>query len=190
VVVASSLFIMSYPGSFAESASWSSHMLIFAKAYFPAEALHAIERMYGSIGGVLLIQGIIVSPHARWLLSRPPMLWLGKVSFAVYLLHGMFLRTIFAWLLHIGTSMQTFTEPNGQGKFYAVERLSLPGLLQRAMATVVTIVCIGLASHVWNAKLEPIFARITNRLEKTVRGDCMVSEPKSNGSVILPLRKD
>jgi hypothetical protein len=100
------------------------------------------------------------------------------------------LRTIFAWLLHIGTSMQTFTEPNGHGKFHAVERLSLPGLLQRAMATVVTIVCIGLASHLWNAKLEPIFTRITNRVEKTVRGDCVGSEPKSNGGSILPLRKD
>ncbi|OQU93804.1 hypothetical protein CLAIMM_00271 [Cladophialophora immunda] len=188
-VILISLIFMSYPGSFAETASWSLWLRDFATQYFPSEATSALERMYGSLGGILLVIGILISPHARWMLSRPPLLWLGKVSFAIYLIHGMFLRTVFAWALHLGHSKQIFTEHTPDGEEYHEERYPLPGPFQRALATVVMAACLGVASHFWNLKLEPLFARITAKLEGIVTGK-VETEPKSNGGAILPLRKD
>ncbi|EXJ73928.1 uncharacterized protein A1O5_02222 [Cladophialophora psammophila CBS 110553] len=184
-----SLVFMSYPGSYAEAASWSTWLRDFATQYFPTEATAAIERMYGSLGGILLIVGILISPHARWTLSRPLLLWLGKISFAIYLIHGMFLRTVFAWALHLGHSKQIMTEHTPSGEEYNVERYPLPGYFQRAVATVIMGACVGVASHFWNLKLEPLFAKITARLEGIVTGN-VEPEPKSNGNTILPLRKD
>ena len=158
--------------------------------YFPTQTQHAVDRVYGSLGGILLIVGIIISPHARWALSRPILLWLGKVSFAIYLLHGMFLRTIFAWLLHFGQSKEVMTEYDQWGRQYQVERYPLPGFLQRAVATVVMGVCVAVASYFWNLKMEPIFAKVTSKFEGIVTGKAQIIEPKSSGSTILPLRKD
>ena len=180
---------MSYPGSFAEAASWSTWLRDFATAYFPHDTHDAIDRAYGSLGGILLVLGILISPHARWALSRPALLWLGKVSFAIYLVHGMFLRTIFAWLLHLGQSVEAITEHDQWGREYQIERYPLPGSFQRALATVTMGVCVAVASHFWNLKLEPIFAMITNKLERIIKGNVDNTEPKANGT-ILPLRKD
>ena len=181
---------MSYPSSYTEAASWSTWLREFATRYFPVATLNAIERVYGSLGGVLLIAGIVISPHARWALSRRPLLWLGKVSFAIYLLHGMFLRTIFAWLLHLGQSKVITTGQGEDGHAMLVSRYPLPGSWQRLVATIVMGVCVAIASHIWNWKLEPIFVKITGKLEGIVTGKARSAEPKSNGSTILPLRKD
>ncbi|OCT48985.1 hypothetical protein CLCR_04854 [Cladophialophora carrionii] len=189
-VIFLSLFLMSYPGSYAESASWSIWLRDFATSYFPNHTLGAIERIYGSLGGILLVAGIIISPHARWTLSRPPLLWLGRVSFAIYLLHGMVLRTIFAWVLHLGQSRVIVSGQGENGHAILVERYPLPGSFQRFLATAVMGVCVGVASHFWNLNLEPFFAKMTSRLEGIVAGKVQPIEPKSNGSTILPLRKD
>jgi hypothetical protein len=185
-----SLFLMSYPGSYAEAASWSTWLRDFATNYFPNNTLYAIERIYGSLGGILLIAGIIISPHARWALSRRPFLWLGKVSFAIYLLHGIFLRTVFAWVLHFGQSKVITTGQGEDGHAVLVERYPLPGSSQRFIATVVMGFCVVVASYFWNLKLEPLFAKITSKLEGVVAGKAPVIERKSNGGTILPLRKD
>ncbi|EXJ56837.1 hypothetical protein A1O7_07181 [Cladophialophora yegresii CBS 114405] len=185
-----SLFLMSYPGSFVESASWSTWLRDFATSYFPINTLDATDRIYGSLGGVLLVAGIIISPHARWSLSRPPLLWLGKVSFAIYLLHGIFLRTIFARLLHLGQSRVITSGQGEDGHAILVERYPLPNPFQRFLATVVMGFCVGVASYFWTLKLEPLFAKITSKLEGIVAGKVQPIEAKSNGSTILPLRKD
>ncbi|OAL25265.1 hypothetical protein AYO22_05142 [Fonsecaea multimorphosa] len=191
-VILISLIFMSYPSSYAEAASWSLWLRELATQYFPSHATFALERMYGALGGVLLVIGILISPHARWALSRPPLLWLGKVSFAIYLIHGMFLRTVFAWALHLGHSKQTMTEHDPNGEEYHVDRYPLPGNFQCALATVIMGACVGVASHFWNLKLEPVFARITAKLEGIVTGKVETEprEPKSNGGAILPLRND
>ncbi|OAP63767.1 hypothetical protein AYL99_02994 [Fonsecaea erecta] len=188
-IILISLIFMSYPSSFAETASWSLWLRDFATQYFPSEATSALERMYGSLGGVLLVIGILISPHARWMLSRPPLLWLGKVSFAVYLIHGMFMRTVFAWALHFGHSKHAVIEHTPNGHEYQVERYPLPGYFQCAVATLVMGACVGVASHFWNLKLEPVFAKITAKLERIATGR-VEKEPKPNGAMILPLRND
>ena len=181
---------MSYPGSFAEAASWSTWLRDFAMHYFPADTHNIIDRTYGSLGGILLIAGIIISPHARWALSRPSFLWLGKVSFAIYLLHGMFIRSVFAWILHLGQSKEAIIDHDPWGREIRDERYPLPGYGQRAIATVVMGISVAVASHFWNLKCEPIFAKITTTLEALVTGKVEMNNPKPNGSTILPLRKD
>ena len=97
-----SLILMSFTDNTPRSAPWNSALYDFGLSYLPGDSSGALARTYGSIGGVLLIVSIIISPHFRWLLSRKPFQWLGKVSFAIYLLHGIVLRSVFAWIMFIG----------------------------------------------------------------------------------------
>lgn len=102
----------------------------------------------------------------------------------------MVLRTIFAWLLHFGQSKVITTGQGGDGHAILVSRYPLPGSFQRLVATIVMGICVAVVSHVWNWKLEPVFAKMTGKLEGIVTGNARLIEPKTNGSTILPLRKD
>lgn len=135
------------------------------------------------------MSGILISPHARWLLARRPLQWLGKVSFAIYLLHGLLMRTVFAWVLHFGHHKQQIAQYTPEGVEYFVDRYPVPGFFHCAVATIVLLVCVAGASHVWNLKFEPVFAKITSKLEGLVTGKFYI-EVKSQEKNILPLRKD
>ena len=180
------LLLMSYPSGYPEAAGWSKWMYELGARFLPAGNL---DRMYGSLGGILLVFGILVSPHARWALSQKPLEWLGQVSFAIYLLHGMLLRTVFAWVLHLGQPLAPFGQYGDDGQQYRIERYPVPGFFQCALATLVLAACVGGASQVWNMKLEPLFAKITAKLEGLVTGKYSI-EVKSTESPILPTRKD
>ncbi|KIW19651.1 hypothetical protein PV08_00225 [Exophiala spinifera] len=179
------LFVMSYPGGYPDAASWSRMMHAFGLRFLPTEA---VDRMYGSLGGIALVFGIIISPHAHCVLSSKPLEWLGKVSFAIYLLHGMLLRTVFAWLLHLGQSLTPFVE-NEDGIDVDVNRYPVPGFFQCAFATVVSAACIAAASQVWTLKFDPLFGKITATLEGVTAGKSFVGV-KSSEDPVLPTRKD
>ncbi|EXJ88473.1 hypothetical protein A1O1_05403 [Capronia coronata CBS 617.96] len=183
------LIMMSYPGSFYQASAWSTWLHDFAIQYVPSDITNTVDRMYGSVGGLLLMVGVIISPHARWLLSRRPLQWLGKVSFAIYLLHGLLLRTVFAWVLHFGHQKQPIAQYTPEGTEDFVDRYPVPGFFQCAVATIVLFICIAGASHSWNVKFEPVFARITTKLEGLVTGKFYL-EVKSEEKNLLPLRKD
>lgn len=182
------LVLMSFPGSYAESAAWSRGLKVLVTEHLGLELGGAVDRFYGSVGGILLIFAVLISPHTRWALSRKPLLWLGKVSFAIYLLHGLLMRTVFAWTLHLAQSLELIYQQNQEGAYYQDLRYPVPHPLRCAVATIVLIICTGAASHIWSLKLEPIFAKTTTQLEQCVRGDYTVASDK-NGT-ILPLRKD
>jgi hypothetical protein len=53
----------------------------------------------------------------------------------------------------------------------------------------VSALCIGAASHVWNSKLEPVFAKITNKLESVARGESNL-EVNPGEKTLLPVRRE
>lgn len=187
------LVLMSYPNSSPSSAPWSAFMEEFGKTHFGA---HALERMYGSIGGILLVACIIISPHARWALSQKPLKWLGKVSFAIYLLHGTFMRTVFAWFLFFGSEMQETQkqvggDPGMPDVFEVVLKYPVPGFFRCFIATLALLASTLAASQLWNMKVEPICAKLTTLAEKLVKGQLSSEEAsKSDKQPILPTRRD
>lgn len=192
------LVLMSYPSNSPSAAPWSAFLEQFGIRHFEA---HALDRMYGSIGGILLVGAIIISPHARVLLSQRPLKWLGKVSFAIYLLHGTFMRTIFAWTLFLGSEKQEFEEvfhhPYGGEQMVVVWNYPVPGFFRCALATVALLASTLAASQLWNMKVEPVCAKLTTLVEKLVTGQLsgeealsMAGRGPSDKQPILPLRKD
>lgn len=164
---------------------------------------HALERMYGSIGGILLVACIVISPHARWALSQKPFKWLGKVSFAIYLIHGTFMRTVFAWVLFLGSEKQQFQKKVNTGNawetdvFEAVWKYPVPGFFRCCIATVALLACTLVASQLWNMKVEPICGKLTVLVEKLVKGQLSSEETlnfmgraPSDKQPILPTRRD
>jgi peptidoglycan/LPS O-acetylase OafA/YrhL len=198
VLVVFALIIMSFTDSFPDKAPWNSALLDFGLQYFPTTGLDGTARMYGFLGGALLIFSIIISPHSRWLLSRRPLQWLGKVSFAIYLLHGMVLRSVFSWVLFAGAEKAEFREQEDNGLWQSHYRYPVPGGVHCAFATVVALAVTFIASQVWNMKVEPLFGKVTAMLESLMTGKSGIDDLLSINSgkslsemeSLLPIRQD
>lgn len=188
LLACSGLFIASYPGENPEWAIWSNYMFELARYIFPPEV--NIGKRYTALGMDLIILAIYISPSTKKVLSSRLLLWLGKQSFAVYLLHGTLLRTVLCWMLYgitgqpwegdildeIGRPiLDEFGEP-----------LHPPWLPLRppwvvAISIPAWIVLVYLCASLWTAYVDPFCARITQKLER------LMFEEDEKSPEVLPL---
>jgi hypothetical protein len=188
---------MSFTKNNPEGQAWSNALFRFGLDYFPGTSKDNIDRTYGSIGGILLVASIIISPHARWLLSRKPLKWLGKVSFAIYLVHGTIVRTVFAWVMFGGVEKKEFTATDNYGFIHSEWWYPVPGPFRCTLATIVTFATILGASQLWNARVEPVVSKITKLLSTFMavttskdEGLEMTSKIMCEKEGLLPIRRD
>ncbi|KAL8959538.1 MAG: hypothetical protein Q9193_003623 [Seirophora villosa] len=170
------LVFMSFPSQFQDWAPWSDRLLQWYWKIAPANA--ELSRFWPTIGAQVLTFSIIMSPHLRRALSHRWFLWLGKLSFPLYLLHGSFMRSVLAWLLF---SRQQITEIEEEGQKHM--RYPLPGVATFMVVMPIFFVILFTATHFWAIKIEPYFGIITKTAEDVMFG-------KSERSSTLPVRKD
>lgn len=184
LLVLSGLFFMSMPTDFVHQAKWSWYLEKLGEKIFPAYS--EIARELASTGAIILVSGIIISPHLREFLSQPPLLWLGKVSFPLYLLHGLFMRTMLGWLTFTGQEPQAFEVEGG-----TVHRYAQPSEFRIWIAIILSIGTMLLASHYWSDNIEPVFGTITKKAEEIMFDKGIGDRATANGSrPVLPVRKD
>ena len=172
-----SLVLMSFPADYQGQAPWSRFLLNLHYKIAPESA--DVSRFWPAIGAQLLVLTIICSPHLRRALSHRWLLWLGKISFPLYLLHGTYIRTVLAWLLLANQSLTRIKDDNG----YDYLRYPLPGLGSFLIAMPVFLVILFSSTHVWATKLEPWFGVITKEAETLMFG-------KKDRPLPLPVRQD
>ena len=86
------------------------------------------------------------------------------------------MRTIFAWVLFLGSEKREFQLKVENGlewpneTFISVWKYPLPGTFRCIFATVALLASTLFASQVWNMKVEPICAKMTGLAEKLVKG--------------------
>ena len=179
---------MSHPSDHPNSAPWSAFLERFGTAVFPKQV--DMARTWGSVGCMLLVVAILISPHARRLLARPPLLWLGKVSFPIYLLHGTFMRSLLAWLVFAGQRLRPFEVPGPEGRTTTVQRYPQPGDLRILFSIAVSMGCMLVAAHWWAKKVEPVFGKITKAAEELMTSKGENGSRGSPGRPVLPIRKE
>ena len=173
---------MSFPAEYHKVAPWSRWLLDLHYKVFPQYAF--VDRAWPTIGASLLCFAIIMSPHLRKLLSRRPLVWLGKISFPLYLLHGTFMRTILAWLLFARQHLVEMEERNGEETF-VVKKYPLPGLPTFLVVMPIFFPILFFATHMWANKVEPHFGAITKTVEDICFGKRDAGKP-----LVLPTRHD
>lgn len=180
------LVLMSMPSDYPEKASWSRFLHNIALTCFPPATSIGVHRVWGSIGAVLLIVGIVFSPHARRLLSLRPLRWLGTVSFPVFLLHPLFMQTVMPLFAFSSETVLSpvesgETDEDGASIKVIIRRYAQRSDFMLCVAVTVTIACTLLAAQIWTMKIEPLFGKITIWCE-----DLMTGKKSFHDDMILP----
>ena len=159
------LLLASYPETKPELMPWSNFMLKMAGWIFPPNHPDT-PRFYSGIGLEFLALGMHFSDHVKAVLSNKYLLWAGKNSFAVYLLHGTLLRTILVWMLYgIAAPPDIIQE---DGTHTAAPHLKLGGRLQWYFWLPIWFVIQYWIANLWMKYVDPLCARITQNLEEYV----------------------
>lgn len=175
-LVLTGLFLMSFPSQFQPWTYWSNFLL--QACYKIAPDNIEVGRFWPTIGAQLLTLAIVLSPHLRRGLSHRWLLWLGKISFPLYLLHGSFMRSILAWMLFYGQHLMIVEEDR-----VAVLRYPLPGIPRFIIVMPIFLGIFFAATHFWAIKVEPWFAWMTEKAQKAM----FTKEEWPN---LSPVRKD
>lgn len=123
---------------------------------------------------------IFLSPGMREALSHRYLLWLGRHSFAVYLVHGTILRTVGTWIVYgITAEPGKPAAVNGDGSKKEEDFLKAKGLLHIRLATVIFIALTYLAAWAWMRWVDASCTRATEWLERKVFQD--EEEEESDG---------
>jgi hypothetical protein len=161
VLIFIGLILASYPENDPEWMPWSRRMLDAAHLIFPDEA--EIPRYYSGLGLEFIALGIHFSPAVKDVLSNKYLLWFGKNSFAVYLLHGTLLRTIFVWMT-FGLRLPPDVEEDG--KMVPGPPLEVCGRPMWYLALAIWFPILYTVANLWTKHVDPFCARLTQRLER------------------------
>ena len=151
---------MSYPRDVPEVAPWSNALVDLGQEILPFNDNK--YKLWVAIGSLILTLGTIISPFAQGILSLPPLIWLGKISFPLYLLHGTFIRSLFAWVLFWGQTLgPSLYDEN-------MQRYPLPSASWVAFSVACLMIPLFLTCHLWIKYIEPFFDRIVVWMEKVM----------------------
>ncbi|KKZ66941.1 hypothetical protein EMCG_07369 [[Emmonsia] crescens] len=159
------LYLCSYPDQYAEQARWSRQLMELGMRIFPHDA--SLGRVWPSLGAQLLCLAIVRSPSMRRALSRPYLLWMGGLSYPIYLLHGTIIRTCLTWLT-FGPSMLLGTTSDGSSDI-DTPLIPEPNTVIIVVALPVFFTLLLAIANVWAVNVEPVFERLTGALERFAR---------------------
>ncbi|KAG9241043.1 acyltransferas-like protein [Calycina marina] len=154
------LMLASYPEKNPEWRPWSLFMLRVGHRIFPDGSEY--PRNYSSLGLFCITLGIHFSSGVKDVLSNKYLLWFGKNSFAVYLLHGTLLRTILVWML-FGVSFPKDVEK--EGKMVPGPPLKICGRVGWYFWVPIWLVMLYSIANQWTKHVDPFCARMTARIE-------------------------
>ncbi|KAJ2896593.1 hypothetical protein MKZ38_005416 [Zalerion maritima] len=159
ICLAFGLIFASMPERHFSWALWSNALKEFLTPILPKDPNYG--RWSTSIGLWLISLAIHFSPLARNVLSNKYFLWLGKQSFAVYLIHGTLIRTVLCWMLFGFAIPENTTNDEGEVVVTRYPSPSGPKLL--ICASIWLPLVYGLAV-VWTTFVDPWCAKVTEKM--------------------------
>ncbi|PSR85676.1 acyltransferase 3 [Coniella lustricola] len=167
VLMLTGLTFASFPEGHPEWMGWSRTLLDTMTPVLPANA--DLPRFGSGLGLEFISLAVLLSPQVlQRALSSRVLLFLGRMSFAVYLLHGALLRTVLVWMLF---GVHTLPDHENEEGMMVTTRLKFPGGWTLVAWQVVWLPMVYAIANLWIGYVDPWCDRATNRLVEWVRLD-------------------
>ncbi|KAI1865704.1 hypothetical protein JX265_008027 [Neoarthrinium moseri] len=170
-------FVASYPEGHPEWQPWSAWLFRVLVRILPKDP--DFPRFGSGIGLEFITLGIHFSPFLKDVLSGKYLLWLGKQSFAVYLLHGPLLRWVLCWMVY-GTHLPADVV-NDKGETVPGQ-LHFPGGYKLLIWLPFWIPLNYGVAMLWTTYVDPWCAQLTEQVVSYVKD----SPDEKEGGVLLP----
>jgi hypothetical protein len=177
ILIILGLYFASYPENHADWTVWSTFMGNKSLWIFPKDC--DTPRFYTAIGLECLVLGIHFSNPVKSVLSNQYILWFGKNSFAVYLLHGPLLRTLLCWML-LGMSLPADVL-NEEGQTVPGPPLRITSRVRCFFWIPIWFVILYGIANLWTKHVDPLCAWMTHQMERFV-----FESEDQNEKTILP----
>ena len=174
IIVLGSYFC-SYPEEHPEWTRWSSGLLTLGDYIFPKGV--EFSRFYSALGVNILATGIMFNNTAKKLLSNPFFLFMGRLSFPIYLLHAPLIRTVLTYVL-FGFSVRPSGGKDENGHDLPPGYLPLAGRWVCVFAIPLFYVFLYRVAALWSMYVDPFCGRITNWFEDLVFRDDAKAQPE------------
>lgn len=140
-----------------------------------------MARALPTIGGILVIFGVLLAKPLQWLLSGSFLAWLGKISFALYLIHGTLLKSTLFWMLWLAnyrekllsTIYSTRVEINSENEVEIIQnppemKMVLPSRLELFCVLPFWWVSTFCVCHLWTVYVDPRCGQISDWIEERI----------------------
>ncbi|KAF2799720.1 hypothetical protein K505DRAFT_230374 [Melanomma pulvis-pyrius CBS 109.77] len=158
------LYCASYPGERPDFAPWSDQLSSIGWYIFPLDTPNYSKR-WTAVGWDLMATGIWLSPTLQELFSNKIFMWIGRNSFAVYLIHGTLLRVVLVRLIY-GWSGEPFRVEKVEGQdpiFHWIPRTE--SYFVFAIAIPAWFALLYTCAHLWTTYVDSWCAKATKALE-------------------------
>lgn len=156
-------FVASYPEAHPDRVGWSRFLHHTLAAVLPRGSEYS--RFASGLGVQIMAIGLHFSPRMRDVLSNRAFLWLGKQSFAVYLLHGPLLRSVLAWLLYGFKTLPDTLDAEGKPEHHYTP---FPGMMHLYVVLIMWIPLNYFAAHLWTTYVDPYCGELTEKFVRYV----------------------
>lgn len=153
------MLVASYPEAHPEWVTWSRAIYNVFMVILPYNP--DFPRFGTGLGLQLIAIGLHFSPSTRSVLSNRAFLWLGKQSFAVYLLHGPLLRSVLAWMMFGFTTLPDTKDDKGET---VQHHIPFPGYKHLFLVLPIWIPMTYAAAVAWTTYIDPWCATVTERM--------------------------
>lgn len=185
VFFAVGFFIASLPDDHYDYQPWSEGLYEFFRAILPRDP--DFPRFSSGLGLDLIVMGIHFSSTARNILSSKPFIWLGRMSFAVYLLHNQILRSVLCWMVYGFTLPEPAADVQDPdtGEWWTPEqpRLEFPGPARLFMFLPVYWTLVYGSAWMWTTYVDAWCARVTEKMVGKVKED----DGREKAEPLLPM---
>lgn len=180
-------FVASLPDDHYDWQPWSQSLFETMRAILPRSP--DFPRFSSGLGLILIVMGLHFSNGARNVLASKPFIWLGRMSFAVYLLHNQILRSVLCWMVygfHLPDQPEAVEDPE-TGEWYEPEpgRLEFPGATRLFMFLPIYWFLVYGAAWLWTTYVDAWAARCTEKLVGIVKEE----EKLEKSEPLLPLNQ-
>ena len=163
------LYSTSFPEEHPEWAAWSKGMLHFGRYIFPLGSEY--NRFYPGLGAQLICFGVMFNTTAKRLLSTTWPCYLGKVSFAIYLLHAPLVRTLLTWMLFGLSQRPPSPGLNKEGKPLPQPWVPITSKWAAIVLIPLFYVILYRIAALWVQHVDPFCGRVTNWIEERIFRD-------------------